>query len=108
MKKMVLIIAACLFLMGCEKVILNEDFSEMRGFYAESCSLSTVSLDSVKSFKRKVDAYTAIFPASKETSLYPKIKENIRNASLRITLECDSTWDEPITINFDFDEGDLK
>ena len=108
MKTMALIFAACLFLAGCEKVILNEDFSEMRIFYAESCSLSTASLDSVKSFTSKVDAYTAINPASKETPLYPKIKENIKTASLRITLECDSTWDEPITINFNFDEGDVK
>jgi len=32
--------------------------------------------------------------------LYPKIQENIKTASLRITIVCDTTWDGETHINF--------
>ena len=100
MKKLVLLFAACLMVMGCEKEVLSEGYPEMEGFYVESCGLPTVTIDSVKSFSIKVNDYTTEYPESKEHSLYPKIQANIKSASLRITITCDTTWAGETHINF--------
>ena len=100
MKKLVLLLAVCLCMVGCEKEVIGEGFPEMEGFYVESCGLPAVSLDSVKSFSVKVDDFTIEFPESKEHSLYPKIQENIKTASLRLTITCDTTRNEETHINF--------
>ena len=100
MKKLVLLFAACLMVMGCEKDVIGEGYSEMEGFYVESCGLPTVTIDSVKSFTVKVNDYTTEYPESKEHSLYPKIQANIKSASLRITITCDTTWAGETHINF--------
>lgn len=100
MKKLVLLFAACLVVIGCEKEVIGEGYPEMEGFYVESCGLPTVTIDSVKSFTNKVNDYTTEYPESKEHSLYPKIQENIKSASFRITLTCDSTWDGETYIYF--------
>ena len=72
----------------------------MEAFYSESCGLMAVSTDSVKLFSSKVDGFTAQYPESKGHSLYPKIQSNIKSASLRIVIECDTTWDGETHINF--------
>ena len=72
----------------------------MESFYIESCGLRSVTLDSVKTFSVKVNDYTTEYPESKDHSLYPKIQDNIKDASLRITIECDTTWDGETHINF--------
>lgn len=100
MKKLVLLFAVCLMVMGCEKDVIGEGYPEMEGFYVESCALPTVSIDSVKSFAVKVNDYTTEYPESKEHSLYPKIQANIKSASLRITITCDTTWAGETHINF--------
>ena len=100
MKKLVLLFAACLMVMGCEKDVIGEGYPEMDGFYVESCGLPTVTIDSVKSFTIKVNDYTTEYPESKEHSLYPKILANIKSASLRITITCDTTWAGETHINF--------
>ena len=100
MKKLVLLFVACLMVMGCEKDVIGEGFPEMEGFYVESCGLPTVTIDSVKSFTVKVNDYTTEYPESKEHRLYPKIQENIKSASLRITITCDTTWAGETHINF--------
>ena len=100
MKKLVLLFAACLMVIGCEKEVIGEGYPEMEGFYVESCALPTVTIDSVKSFTVKVNDYTTEFPESKEHSLYPKILANIKSASLRITITCDTTWAGETHINF--------
>ena len=100
MKKLVLLFAACLMVMGCEKDVIGEGYPEMEGFYVESCALPTVTIDSVKSFTIKVNDYTTEYPESKEHSLYPKIQANIKSASLRITITCDTTWAGETHINF--------
>ena len=100
MKKLVLFFVACLLVMGCEKEVSSEGYPEMEGFYAESCGLPSVSVDSVKSFSVKVANYTTEFPGAKEHRLYPKIQENIKSASLRITITCDTTWAGETHINF--------
>ena len=100
MKKLVLLFAACLMVIGCEKDVIGEGYPEMEGFYVESCALSTVTIDSVKLFSAKVNDYTTEYPESKEHSLYPKIQANIKSASLRITITCDTTWAGETYINF--------
>ena len=84
MKKLVLIFTVCFFMVGCEKQVISEGYPEMKAFYTESCALPAVTIDSVRSFSAK----------------YPKIQENIKAASLRITIECDTTWDGETHINF--------
>ena len=100
MKKLVLLFAACLMVIGCEKEVLSEGYPEMEAFYSESCGLMAVTTDSVNSFKVKFNGYTTEYPESKEHRLYPKIKENISAASLRLVITCDTTWDGETHINF--------
>ncbi len=100
MKKLFVFIIGCLFVVGCEKQVISECFPEMEAFYTESCGLRSVTLDSVKTFSVKVNDYTTEYPESKDHSLYPKIQDNIKDASLRITIECDTTWDGETHINF--------
>ena len=100
MKKLVLLFAASLMVIGCEKEVISEGYPEMEGFYVESCGLPVVTIDSVKSFSVKFGNYVTKYPQSKSHSLYPKIQENIKSASLRITIECDTTWDGETHINF--------
>lgn len=100
MKKLVLLFAACLMVIGCEKEVIGDGYPEMEGFYVESCGLPSVTIDSVRSFTIKVNGYTTEYPESKEHSLYPKIQENIKMASLRLTITCDTTWDGETHINF--------
>ncbi len=102
MKKLLfgLLAIALPMLVSCEKEVLSEGYPEMEGFYVESCGLPTVTIDSVKSFTIKVNDYTTEYPESKEHSLYPKIQENIKSASLRITIICDTTWAGETHINF--------
>jgi len=100
MKKLVLLFMVCFMMTACEKDVIGQGYPEMEGFYVESCGLPTVTIDSVMLFSTKVNNYTIEFPESKEHSLYPKIQANIKSASLRITIECDTTWDGETHINF--------
>ena len=100
MKKLLLLFATYLMVMSCEKDVIGEGYPEMEGFYVESCGLPTVTIDSVKSFTVKVNDYTTEYPESKEHSLYPKIQANIKSASLRITIACDTTWAGETHVNF--------
>ena len=85
---------------GCEKEVISEGYPEMEGFYVESCGLPSVTIDSVKSFTVKVNDFTTEYPESKEHLLYPKIQENIKMASLPLTITCDTTWDGETHIKF--------
>jgi hypothetical protein len=87
-------------MVGCEKQVIGEGYPEMEAFYNESCTLPAVTIDSVKTFSTKVGNYVTKYPKSKSHSLYPKIQENIKSASLRITIVCDTTWDGETHINF--------
>ena len=100
MKKQGLLFSACLMVIGCEKEMQSEGYPEMDSFYVESCGLPTVTLDSVKSFTVKVNDYTTEYPESKKHSLYPKIQENIKFASLRFIISVDTTWAGKTHINF--------
>lgn len=100
MKKLLLLFAVCLMVIGCEKEMIGDGYPEMEVFYVESCGLPLVTIDSVKTFSAKVGNYVTKYPDSKSHTLYPKIQENIKAASLRITIECDTTWDGETHINF--------
>ena len=100
MKKLVLFFTVCLFMVGCEKQVISESYPEMKAFYTESCTLPAVTIDSVKTFSAKVGNYVTKYPESKSHSLYPKIQEYIKSASLRITIVCDTIWDGETYINF--------
>ena len=100
MRRLLFLFIGCLIMIACEKDVFKETYPEMEVFYVESCGLSCVTIDSVKSFSIKIDNYTFNYPKSKEHSLYSKIQANIRSASLRITIECDTTWDGETHINF--------
>ncbi len=79
-----------------EKVVSNI----MEAYYTESMGLQSVTIDSVKTFSSKVKNYVAENPEEKGNPLYPKIQDNISSAMIRITLECDMTWDGETHINF--------
>ena len=59
-----------------------------------------MTIDSVKSFSSKVDGFTKSYPLALEHEKYPKIKEIIKAASLRLTIDVDTTWDVEKTIWF--------
>ena len=100
MKRLLFLFVYCLTVIACEKDVNREGYPEMEGFYVESCGLPAVTIDSVKLFSTKVNDYTTEYPESKEHSLYPKIQANIKSASLRITITCDTTWAGETHINF--------
>ena len=72
----------------------------MESFYIESTQLPTVAIDSVQCFSKKVDEFTTSFPEALEHEKYPLIKANIKSASLRVVITCDTTWDGETHINF--------
>ena len=72
----------------------------MEAYYTESVMLPSVTLDSVKLFRNKVDEFTKVYPQVKENKRYPMIQKNIRTASIRITLEIDTTWNGETHITF--------
>lgn len=53
MKKLVLLFAACLMVIGYEKDVIDQ----MEAYYTESMGLQSVTIDSVKTFSNKVNNY---------------------------------------------------
>ncbi len=90
MKKLILIfaiVAAPLF-MSCEK----ESTNLLEGYYKESMGLNEVPLDSVTRFSAKFDGFMAHNPDEVSNPLYPKIKKNIKSASIRIIITINDEW----------------
>ena len=83
---------------SCENAA--DDYSIMEDYYIESVQLPTVSLDSVKSFSNKVDGYVYVNPQAKEHRRYSQITDNIKAASIRMTIDVDTIWDGERHINF--------
>ena len=103
MKKGVIVLAMCtvmgFILPSCEKE--GYDISpQMESFYMESIKLPSATLDSVQSFSSKVDGFTRSCPEALEHKRYPQIKENIKSASLRISITINDEWDGDTIINF--------
>ena len=72
----------------------------MRQYHQESLTLQQVTTDSVTRFSSKVTAFVASHPAARQDPLYPEIQANIRQATLRITINFDDEWDGEEHINF--------
>ena len=87
------------WLTSCEKEVFDVS-PTMEAYYNESVKLPSVSIDSVESFSNKVDGFTRSYPEAKEHNKYPLIKENIRLASVRFTIEIDTTWAGETHIKF--------
>ena len=96
---MLMCLAACFILPGCEKEVVDE-FPQMEEFYQESKGLVSVTVDSVKLFKSKVDGFVATYPLAVEHEKYPLIKENIKLASFRLTITFNEEWNGETHINF--------
>ena len=96
---MILLVFAISWLTSCEKEVFDIN-PTMEAYYMESIKLPSATIDSVNSFSSKVDGFTRSYPEALEHKRYPQIKENIKSASLRITITCDTTWTGETHINF--------
>ena len=86
-------------LTGCGDDALR--YVEMEEFYVESRMLPEVSLDSVNRFSGKVDSFVGVHPDAVDDPLYPKIQDNIRSASIRITITVeDAAWKDTLYYTF--------
>jgi hypothetical protein len=72
----------------------------MESFYVESKGLNSVTVDSVRTFSSKVDGYVAVNPLAKEHRRYPQILQNIKTASLRLSISINDEWDGDTHINY--------
>ena len=96
MISIMLCLSASFIHLSCEKAAVDY----MGAFYQESMGLNNVSIDSVRSFSIKVKDYVTVNPKEKENPLYPRIQSNIKAAALRISIDIDTIWDEPIEYFF--------
>ena len=93
MKKLLILPLMMLFLfVGCEKDVFDIN-PQMESFYVESVQLTSASSDSIKSFSYKVNGFTKSYPWAIEHERYPQIMENIKSASLRISITTNDEWD---------------
>ncbi len=72
----------------------------MKDYFEESQGLSQASTDSVARFSKKVNEFTTRIPEAKNDPLYTRIQENIRLATLRITIKIEDEWAGEKVINF--------
>lgn len=96
---LLILLVFCWLFPSCEKEVFDVS-PTMEAYYLESVKLPSVSLDSVQSFSSKVDGFTQSYPLALEHEKYPLIKENIKAASIRITIEVDTTWAGVDTYHF--------
>lgn len=96
---MFLCLMASFILPSCEKAVM-EEHPQMESFYVESKGLNSVTIDSVRSFSGKVDGFVTVNPLAKQHDKYPLIQANIKAASLRMTIDIDTTWAREETFNF--------
>ena len=103
MKKILIALLAILTMSwlfpSCEKEIFDVN-PTMEDYFSESTRLGLVTIDSVQSFSNKVDAFTRAYPQALEHEKYPAIKENIKKASLRITITINDEWEGDTLIRF--------
>lgn len=96
---MILLAFAISWLTSCEKEVFDIN-PMMEAYYMESMKLPSATLDSVQSFSSKVDGFTRSYPEALEHKRYPQIKENIKSASLRLTITINDEWDGDTLIHF--------
>ena len=96
---LLLLVFAISWFTSCEKEVYDIN-PQMESFYMESVQLPSVTIDSVQSFSSKVDGFTRSYPEALEHKRYPQIKENIKSASLRLTITINDEWDGDTLIHF--------
>lgn len=102
MKKLLFILICIVIgfmLPSCEKDEFDVN-PQMEAYYIESLQLPSVTIDSVKTFSSKVNGFTRTYPMALEHKRYPQIKENIKSASLRISITINDEWDGETHINY--------
>jgi len=96
---LMLLLSASFILPSCEKAVF--DYSpQMEAYYVESKGLSSVTIDSVRTFSSKVDGFVTTYPIAKEHEKYPLIQANIKSASLRIAITVNDEWAGDTIIHF--------
>ena len=75
-------------------------YAEMREFYTESQTLPRVPLDSVERFSGKVTGFVGLHPSAADDPLYPRIQENIRSASVRVSFYVEPAWKDTTDFKF--------
>ena len=93
------LIIPTLFFASCESYEYPQN-EVLKGYFEESKGLFQASTDSVARFSKKVNEFTTRIPAAKKDALYTRIQENIKLATLRITLDFDADWDSEVHIDF--------
>jgi hypothetical protein len=96
---MFLCLLASFILPSCEKAVIDE-YPQMEAYYVESKGLSSVTIDSVRTFSSKVDGFVTTYPIAKEHEKYPLIQANIKSASLRIAITVNDEWAGDTIIHF--------
>ena len=96
---LLLLVFAISWFTSCEIEVYDIN-PQMESFYMESVQLPSVTIDSVQSFSSKVDGFTRSYPEALEHKRYPQIKENIKSASLRLTITINDEWDGDTLIHF--------
>ena len=96
---LLLLVFAISWFTSCEKEVYDIN-PQMESFYMESVQLPSVTIDSVQSFSSKVYGFTRSYPEALEHKRYPQIKENIKSASLRLTITINDEWDGDTLIHF--------
>ena len=96
---LLLLVFAISWFTSCEKEVYDIN-PLLESFYMESVQLPSVTIDSVQSFSSKVDGFTRSYPEALEHKRYPQIKENIKSASLRLTITINDEWDGDTLIHF--------
>jgi hypothetical protein len=96
---LVLLVFAISWLASCEKDVFDIN-PQMESFYMESVQLPSVTIDSVKSFASKVEGFTKSYPWAVEHERYPQIIQNIKSASLRLSITINDEWVGDTLIHF--------
>ena len=82
--------------------------SILEDYFYESQGLKQVSNDSIRCFSEKVKTFANCTPSAKNDPLYTRIQENIRLATLRITIKIEDEWAGEKVISFDMERKNNK
>ena len=91
--------AFSLLFTSCEH-LEDPSHSILEDYFYESQGLKQASNDSIQCFSEKVKTFANCTPSAKNDPLYTRIQENIRLATLRITIKIEDEWGEDIIINY--------
>ena len=94
------LIIPTLFFASCESYEDPQN-EVLKGYFEESKGLFQAPTDSISRFSAKVNEFTTRIPEAKNDPLYTQIQENIRMATLRITIKIEDEWAGEKVISFD-------